>query len=157
MFSPDLAGGRKDYDPWEGVSTYSRLTYPHNKGQFYDVNLPRGLKAFHEYRISGYAQDEFGRRLNKPIDFRFKTSHRPRNYVRKYFHSVLESQVGNDVPIYVTNLDSLTLHYDKTGVGKAQSGSRDVELENILDVAYGVGAGISQILGGKDGMVVATD
>ena len=33
LFTPDLAGGRKDYDPWANYHDYSRLGWAHKKGR----------------------------------------------------------------------------------------------------------------------------
>ena len=63
-FTPDLAGGRDDYDPWENRRGYSRLNSSHRKGQTYDVALPEVLKAWQEYHVKTGAadlKDEFGR------------------------------------------------------------------------------------------------
>ena len=65
-FIPDLAGNRKDYDPWANRTGYSRLHAPHKKGQSYRVWLPELLKAFQEYHVQsalGALRDEFGRTL----------------------------------------------------------------------------------------------
>lgn len=63
---PDLAGARKDYDPWENRGQGSRLTSPHQKGRDYRVWFPEFLKAYRTYRLISPAHslaDEFGRTL----------------------------------------------------------------------------------------------
>jgi len=52
VFTPDLAGGRKDYHPWgEEDRDWSQLYEPHKKGRLYDVWLPVGLKAAQSYTL----------------------------------------------------------------------------------------------------------
>ena len=78
-FTPDLAGGRDDYDPWATRHSYSRLRSPHRRDRTYDIRLPEKLKAWHEYRVVSKVlapKDEFGRTLLDPIDMRFFTDHR---------------------------------------------------------------------------------
>ena len=80
---PDLAGGRKDYDPWANFRGYSRLHSPHEQGRKYRVWLPEVLQAHQIYAIQSdpdLFRDEFGRRLPAAIDMQFATDHRPPDF-----------------------------------------------------------------------------
>ena len=64
--TPDLAGGRTDYDPWANYRGYSQLRSPHKRGRKYRVWLPEVLQAYQVYSLHSdpdQFQDEFGRRL----------------------------------------------------------------------------------------------
>jgi hypothetical protein len=49
--TPDLAGGRNDYDPWANSHDYSHLNGYHHENRTYDIYFPEMLKAAREYRV----------------------------------------------------------------------------------------------------------
>ncbi|RPI72494.1 MAG: hypothetical protein EHM45_22165, partial [Desulfobacteraceae bacterium] len=113
-FTPDLAGGRSDYDPWADVSQGEYyLRQPHKLGTEYPVAVPEALKAFHDYQLTGRPdfQDIFGRRLARPLKFALKTSHRPPELFLKNEISVLEKNEQTHVPLVITNLNRITARY----------------------------------------------
>jgi uncharacterized protein YfaS (alpha-2-macroglobulin family) len=156
-FSPDLAGGRTDYDPWASRHSYSRLRYPHRKDQTYSIVLPERLKAFHRYEITSDdvgIRDEFNRALPAPIDMAFMTSHRPPRLVLNHGQAVLEKQVDTDVPVYVTNLDLLKApHRVVTGDGADYRQDYPIKVEKAQDIAYAMPLGVRNMLGGRSGAV----
>jgi hypothetical protein len=96
-FVPDLAGGRKDYDPWANRRGYSRLRSPHQKGHQYRVWLPEVLQAYQMYSIQSNPvkfKDEFGRTLPASIDMQFATDHRPPDFTLTHPRAVLEKRPG---------------------------------------------------------------
>ena len=156
-FTPDLTGGRKDYDPWERLGSWSRLSQPHKRGQVYEVYVPELLKAYETYRLQASVanfEDEFGRPLIQPVDMRFRTDHRVPSYAFEHNISVLEKDVDSEVPIYVTNLERIDFSYDRLdadGVKKDQKYSEKVS--KIKDIAFKKPLHVRKMLDGKSGVV----
>ena len=164
--APDLAGGRTDYDPWANLHDHTLLNWPHERGRHYTIYLPERLKAAEPYTLSAAAveqglKDEFGRSLVSAIDFAFRTSHRPPDFTRVHSTAVLEQGVDSDVPVYVTNLDSVTFRYRTlTAEGSATGLARTRTLPEVEDIQYGVPLGVREMLGGEAGALygmLATD
>ncbi|QQG35802.1 MAG: large extracellular alpha-helical protein [Micavibrio aeruginosavorus] len=181
--SPDLSGGRNNYNPWGDENRdWSYLGYPHEKGRYYYVGFPVGLKAAQSYslmvpgkrpgigamiaqmvgrNVNEGMQDEFGRTLMKPVVMSFSTSHRPPNFEAPYKEVVLEKQVDSDLPFYVNNLASYQFNYTRLnalGVQTGQSYARTVPSPE--DVQFAVPFGVREMLGGKPGILyghVATE
>lgn len=112
--TPDLAGGRKGYDPWASRHRYSRLRSPHRAGAAYAVRLPERLRAYQRYELNSVGaefKDEFGRKLKEPVDMAFMISHRDPKLVLIHRKAVLEKQVDSDMPVHVTNLDRLKIFH----------------------------------------------
>lgn len=175
IFDPDLAGGRKDYDPWANRGDYSALRRAHKKDNLYKVWLPEMLKAAHTYNIGSRApeisfsyqlksmlsqvrasdlQDEFGRMLKSPVDMSFFTDHRPHNFDLIHKTAVLEKDVDSDLPLYVTNLDKVNLRYkslSKQGAKKDQS--KTIHVPKVQDKQFAIPLGLRDMLGGKTGAV----
>ncbi|MBF0302920.1 MAG: large extracellular alpha-helical protein [Desulfamplus sp.] len=115
VFTPDLAQGQKDYDPWANAYSGSGLNYPHSKGTLYSVALPQYLKAWQKYTIlekSTKVKDMFGRPLVTSIDFTFSTDHRRAEYHILHETGVLEKDIDSEVPLAVTNIDEMTIKYN---------------------------------------------
>lgn len=175
-FTPDLAGGRKDYNPWGDEnrdSTY--LGFTHTKGRLYYVTLPYGLKAAQTYnvKLSGddtsmmaklktmvgskaapVLEDQFGRRLVKPVDMTFATNHRNPNFEMPYHDAVLEKNTDSDLPLYVNNLDSYKFNYRKvTSTEEKELQIHKQDVAKVKDVQYGVPMGVREMLNGKSGAI----
>ncbi|HTP66969.1 MAG TPA: alpha-2-macroglobulin family protein [Geobacteraceae bacterium] len=139
-FTPDLAGGRKDYNPWENAGDWSRLTEPHKPGKEYANWLPEILRADRSYSISipeGKLRDEFGRPLAGAVKMAFATDHRKPYYVFDHHYSVLEKGVDSELPIVVTNLAQLNVNYAAmSGKGKQTRGEELLTVGPALDIAY---------------------
>lgn len=174
-FTPDLAGGRKNYNPWgEENRDWSRLGEPYS-GRPYFVGLPVGLKAAQEYTLSvprqkpgikaalsqllgkdvkEGMQDEFGRTLMKPVTVTFSTSHRPPHFELVHKEAILEKETDSEVPLYVNNLDGYTLKYRRIntfGVQPDQSYARRVP--SPQNVQFAVPLGVREMLGNKSGVL----
>ncbi len=152
--TPDLAGGRTDYDPWEQVESYSQRSSEHRAGATYSLSLPWPLRAGENYRLRAPARrvrDEFGRFLTDGIDFTFSTDHRPPNAVLTHPVSVLERGVATHVPLVVTNLERVPLHYTMLTAGGVASASTTLELARAPDVAYAVPLEARRWLGDRFG------
>ena len=156
-FTPDLAGGRKDYDPWANRSSYSNLNWPHQRGENYVVWLPERLLAAQQYQLSTVAKglrDEFGRTLNQPLDMRFTTDHRRPNLVLTHHKAVLEKPLETDVPLYVTNLERVDAGFTSlTTTERVRSVRRAIEIPTVEDVSFAVPAQSRQMLEGQSGAV----
>jgi alpha-2-macroglobulin len=157
LFRPDLAGSRKDYDPWANRQDYSQLLGTYKKGQTYTVWLPEILKAATQYDVQekpGYSiQDEFGRELMLPLQQSFYTDHRNPDYKLGYRYSVMESQIDSELPVYVTNLDKLTLHYKTlTSSGAVDKQQLLIDIPKVKDLAFAMPVQVREMLGGKSGI-----
>ncbi len=156
-FVPDLAGGRKDYDPWANYHGYSRLGSPHKQGRMYRVWLPEVLQADQIYAIqSDPAQfkDEFGRTLPASIDMQFATDHRPPDFSLTHPRAVLEKYVDTEMPLVVTNLNQVTLAYDSlTTIGKQSRQTRELQVPQAEDIAFRTPLGVREMLAGQSGVV----
>lgn len=156
---PDLDRGRTDYDPWANVHEWSRLRSSHERGRRYIVYLPERLRADAQYRIdlmpeSGGPHDEFGRALATPIDVNFQTDHRPPNFTIAHPTSVVEAGIDSRVPLYVTNLDSATVHYRRLTTEGGTSGlTKTYELPAVENVQYAVPLGVRELLEGRAGAI----
>jgi len=159
-FTPDLAGGRTDYDPWANRSGHSSLSYPHKKGQTYRVWIPELLKAFREYRIESKEntlRDEFGRPLKIPMDMRFMTNHRLPNFVLTHRQAVLEKGVDSEVPLVVTNLHKANITYDRLTVhGKKTGLTHEIQIPKAPDIAFKIPMEARHMLDGTSGVIQGT-
>lgn len=158
--TPDLTGGRKDFDPWQDVYSYSRLSDQHVKDQRYAVNLPYGLKAFSSYSMTGEGakiHDEFGRPLSNDISVSFLTDHRRPRYVLDNSFSVFEKDTDSKLPVVVNNVDSLRLSYQSVTTAKNQIGlTQALHPYKAQDIAYRFPIDIRGILEGRSGIVQGT-
>ena len=155
--NPDLAGGRKDYDPWENSYAYSSLRRAHKANRHYYVEFPERLKAFQRYELRSHHEqfkDEFGRTLPTSIDMVFMTDHRAPDIRINHTKAVLEKQLATEVPLYVTNLNSISTTHKK--VTQAESGinaSAQLSVADAEDIAYAMPLGVRDMLNGKSGVV----
>jgi uncharacterized protein YfaS (alpha-2-macroglobulin family) len=155
--NPDIRGGRTDFDPWQDVYSYSRLTDSHVKDQRYAVNLPYGLKAFASYTLTGEGakiRDEFGRPLSNDITASFLTDHRRPRYVLDNSFSVLEKEGDSKLPVVVNNVSSLNLAYQILTSNKSQTNlSRTLTPYPTQDTAYHYPIDIRAMLEGRSGVI----
>jgi uncharacterized protein YfaS (alpha-2-macroglobulin family) len=157
--TPDLAGGRTDYDPWANYHGYSRLNRPHRKDREYVIWLPEVLKAWESYRLeSGEGlRDEFGRTLVEPVAFDLNTDHRAPEYRLTHPVAVIEKDAATEVPVVVTNLDELTLRYRRlTPDAHARDQRARIDLPLEEDVAYARPLGVRELLDDRSGAVFAS-
>lgn len=171
-FSPDLAGGRDDYDPWARQRDWSRLGRPHRRGERYIVRLPERLKAFQRYEVesrqglwemveawwndgpSTGIRDEFARPLVDAIDMAFWTDRRRPNAKLTHREAVLEAAVDSEVPLYVTNLGEVTLDYRLVGEDGVRTDRRQtLRPTEAADVAFAVPLGVRPAAEGKTGAI----
>ena len=155
-FSPDLAGGRKDYDPWEESYSWSRLRSAHRKGSNYSIRLPRYLKAETTYNITGgeNIKDEFGRSLKTPINMYFQTDKRKPNWEIPHRRAIIEQGIDTDVPIFVTNMDTINYSYEGlTAKGKLTNKKKTYNPDIPKDIAAAIPMELKKLLGNKSGAV----
>jgi len=164
--SPDLAGGRTDYDPWSArtdsyyLDQFFRRRFDYGDNQPYEMWLPESLKAYKQYKITsnGSLLDELERPLDEPIDMSFLTAHRAPRLHYRHPHSVLEKGMQTELPITVTNLNSLRLeNYTRTtATTKNTNKEFSLELPDVEDIAYAVPLGVRKALNNQSGIVVGT-
>jgi uncharacterized protein YfaS (alpha-2-macroglobulin family) len=159
-FTPDLAGGRTDYDPWANRRGYSRLRSPHKQGRKYRVWLPEVLKAYQGYHIlsdPANFQDEFGRRLSIAIDMQFATDHRLPDFSLTHPRAVLEKAIDTEMPLVVTNLEEVTVTYDRlTAQEKITHQKQKIPVPEAEDVSFRIPLNIRDMLAGQSGVVQGT-
>ena len=155
--TPDLAGGRTDYDPWADARTYSRLSRPHKSGRRYRLRLPAGLKAYTTYHLQAEGQrlqDEFGRGLPDDIDLQFATDHRPPNYHLKHTQSVLEQGVDTHLPLVITNIEDIELDYTTlTTQGRRANQHHTITPDKAEDIAYAIPLKVRELLPAPSGVL----
>jgi len=164
--SPDLAGGRDDYDPWQTRNDSYYLDYFYERrfnygdNDHYYMRLPESLKAFEEYLLqsNGALVDEQARPLDEPIDMSFLTAHRSPRLHFSHKHSVLEKAMQTELPITVTNLESLNLEgYSRTTASQQENiEGFSSTLSDAEDIAYAVPLGVRDMLDGQSGVIVGT-
>lgn len=149
LITPDLAGGRTDYDPWGNEEERSRLDNVHTQEDVYRVWLPEILKAYEVYQLksdSKELKDEFGRSLDEPINLQFATDHRSPRHVFEHPFSVLEQDVDSELPIYVTNLKRLDLSYNTlTPKGWSGQQTKSIKIPKVQDIAFKMPLGIREL------------
>lgn len=156
ILTPDLAGGRTDYDPWANAYPSSQLGAPHRRGTEYTVDLPEHLRAFQSYSIAALkpVRDEFGRGLRGADALNFRTDHRPPRLRVTHPVAVLEKQAPTAMPIYVTNLTDVDIHYRKlTSSGLSGSLTFNQTIDRAWDTAYATPVKIRELLDGQSGVV----
>ena len=178
IFNPKL-DINADSDAWGDDGDYSSLTQSHQKDKTYNIYIPAGIKAATEYTLTtkepernifqkiwlwikslfvDVAQtdlrDEFDRPLQKHIDITFKTNHRKPNFEIVHNDAVIESKIDSEVPLYVNNLDKITLNYRKLSPAGAKAGQSSIqELPKTQDVQFAVPFKVREMLNGKSGAV----
>ena len=158
-FNPGFSGTGTEYDPWEDQRDYSSLRLQHNRGQKYYVWLPGILKAnqVHQVKIGSGLRDEFGRTLKIPIDIKFATDHRLPDYNLLNSISVLEKYTDTDMPVVVTNLDKMTLTYDRlTTKGRSDSLKQELTMPKVKDLGVKIPMQVRRMLDGQSGVVRGT-
>ncbi|MCU7958448.1 MAG: large extracellular alpha-helical protein [gamma proteobacterium symbiont of Bathyaustriella thionipta] len=161
QLTPDLAANRKDYDPWQKRGEYySQLTYPREVERNYSVTLPELLKAAQSYELllrAAQLRDEFGRSLPASARMSFATAHRRPKIQLPHQQAVLESGVDSAVPVYVTNLDSITMDYRRlTRQGTEAGLQHEIKLPQATDVAFPVKLGVRDMLAANSGVLTGT-
>ena len=157
VLQPDLLNGRTDYDPWLNVYLDTHLRSPHKRGTQYLVPLPEHLRAFQQYslRLAG-VRDVFGRALPATA-LAFRTDHRPPLLKLTHPVAVLEKNAPTSLPLYVTNLTDIDIHYRKlTPAGGSQELSFNQPIDTAPDIAYATPAKIRDLLAGQSGVVTGT-
>ena len=153
---PDLAAGRSDYDPWANVYPGSELESPHQRGAEYAVDLPEHLRAFTGYSMAGLGavHDEFGRLQSGMDGMSWRTAHRPPRLKLTHPVAVLEKNAPTSLPLYVTNLTHIDIHYHTLTPQGASGALTDTQpVDRVWDTAYATPARIRPLLGGGSGVV----
>src|SRR5690606_25558109 len=97
-------------------------------------------------------EDEFGRALAEPIDLAFRTDHRPPDFTLAHPVAVLESGIDSDVPLYVTNLDEVTLEYRAlTPDGTVEGASSTIAVPDVEDLSFPLALDVRGLLDAPSG------
>ena len=155
--SPDLAGGRTDYDPWANYRGYTRLRSPHKQGRQYRVWLPEVLRADEIYTLHSAAdfRDEFGRTLLNPVKMQFATDHRPPDFTLTHTRAILEKDVDTEMPLVVTNLRKVSVAYDRLIAAGKQSGRKqELPIPQTEDIAFRTPLQVRKMLEGQSGVIL---
>ena len=163
IIEPNLPDIHVNYGEWtSGIynnSTFGTLPYygfSNSPDHKYYIELDKILKGNRIYRFHNKPDkitDIFGRSLSNPVDIRFATDLMPSNY---YLRSpaVLEKNIKSDVPLRVTNLEHLTLIYDRiTATSYDNSLSLEISPPENRGSTIKVPAQVSKILEGQSGVV----
>ena len=159
VLNPDLLSGRTDYDPWANIYPMTHLNSPHKRGTEYTVDLPEHLRAFQPYSIVSLkdVRDEFDRSLGGPLAMVFRTDHRPPRLKVTHPVAVLEKNAPTAMPLYVTNLTDIDIHYRKlTSAGNVADLNFNQPVDPAWDIAYAAPAKIRGLLDGQSGVVTGT-
>ena len=155
IVKPDLANGRKDYDPWAGRNYYTRLDSGHYEKQTYEVYLPEFLQAYQNYQFSGKdIKDEFGRSLVEPFVLSFMTEHRQPNLNIPNSIAVLEKNIDSKVPVFVTNIDSMNISYSATTANNQKPQTdKEITFPIITDIAFAQPLPYRELLDNESGVI----
>ena len=157
VFTPGLAGGRKDYDPWQNFRDLTALDRPHKFARSYSVWLPGVLQPYQKYSVKLDElefTDEFGRKLKMPVEFDFYTSHKEPNLELVHHEAVLEKDVDSEIPLYVTNLDEITIKYDRLGETASDTGlERIIKVPEAQDISYALPMGLRELISDDTGVI----
>lgn len=159
VLRPDLLNDRTDYDPWANSYPISHLGSPHKRGAEYAVHLPEHLRAFQQYSVVSLkgTRDEFGRVLTEGALMDFRTDHRPPRLKITHPIAVLEKNAPTSMPLYVTNLTDIDIHYRKL---TATEGVTDLSInqpvDTAWDIAYATPAHIRELLDGQSGVITGS-
>lgn len=166
------------FDGW-GEGYESRLESAHKRGNVYRVTFPRGLKANTAYSITSEAparnafarawrsllsvfgihrdralEDAFGRRIDSPFALTFATDHRRPNFEMPNNDAVLEKNVDSELPIYVTNLDTLKFPYQRMdAVGVKNDLEHRITPPDVDDIQFAIPGEVRAMLDGKPGVL----
>ena len=176
IITPELSGGKKDYNPWANSRDFSRLQFSYYADGQYKVWIPEFLKADSTYTIKSKKnnsgaidkiqawftndttlplQDEFGRTLKEPIDITFYTDNRTPNFKLAHQTAVLEQQTDSDIPLYVNNIDNISFNYKSL----TSNGAKDNQhfslnpIPKVKNIQFAVPMQIRDMLGGKSGII----
>jgi len=98
------------------------------------------LKAKADYQLSfdgGELDDEFGRQLGRDVSFVLSTSHREPRLTVRHRAAVLGQGVDCDVPVMVTNLNSVAVDSQRlTSQQRRQQISHSVSVPEARDIAF---------------------
>jgi alpha-2-macroglobulin len=146
-------------------------------GQSFRVyfSVPLKANANYQVQVSPGMKDVWGRTLKTGASAAFHTEHRQPDFSLEEGTAVLEKNVDSEVPMYVTNLDSLTATYTSIsvpGFGKrllntlsgqgstdnpvTSQGTLDYKLPDAKDVSIELPLDARKMLEGQSGIVYGT-
>ena len=137
IVTPDLAKGRKDYNPWANNYSGSLLRTRHYKNAHYSISLPEDLTPWQGYyfkETGNGIRDAFGRALPTPMDFTFFTDHRKPDYQLLHPTGVLEKNLDSRLPMAVTNMESMEFSFQTITAAKNNvNGTQSTDKSNVDD------------------------
>ena len=87
----------------------------------------------------------------------FRTDHRPPRLKVTHPVAVLEKHAPTAMPLYVTNLTDIDIHYRMlTSAGSVSDQTSNQPIDRAWDIAYAAPAKLRELLGGESGVVTGT-
>ncbi len=153
--------GGKSVDPVGEVPDaryggYQPPRQPHTFRVFFAV--PLKANADYSLSVKPGMQDIWGRAITAAGSARFHTEHRDSSLDLNDPTAVLEKGVDSEIPLFPTNLDSLSASYTRLsapgGVAPvAEHKTLDYKLPDIKDLAFELPLGLRGMLDGQSGVV----
>ncbi|HEV2333275.1 MAG TPA: MG2 domain-containing protein [Gammaproteobacteria bacterium] len=146
----------KAVDPIGEVPTDQEWSMSQGReSQSFRVFFAVPLKAAADYsvQVSPGMKDVWGRPLRSGGSAGFHTEHRNPGFNLEDDVAVLEKGVDSEVPMYLTNLKSLSANYTTLTAAQPGHGTLDYKLPGVEDLAVGMPVGVRGMLGGYSGVV----
>ncbi len=160
--SPDPMANQEaddDFDPWAGMLDQRPVNAPHRKGQTYTVTLPYTFKAETAYTLalSAGVEDRFGRPLPAVAPSEFTTGARSPRLVLDHERAVLEAGIDSEVPVVVTNLQSLNTRFDRLDArGLVHEQQHETVVAPVRNLAFAMPLDVRGMLDGRSGALLGT-
>lgn len=118
---------------WQDVYRYDPTRSLHRKGRTYSISLPEHLTPDTNYKVTADPSmtDAFGRSLKTGSAFSFRTDHLKPDFTLSHQTAVLETGVPSDLPLQVTNMETLKITgtmMDKDGIHSVDTGEVSLSL-----------------------------
>ena len=115
----------------------------------------RSIKSVFVKQPGTGVSDLFGRYLMEGSIINFGTDNRAPNFVIANDPAVLESGIDSEVPLYIQNIDSAYLEYNKiTASGTAKDQKYNYEIpKDVRDIQFAIPFDVRKMLGGKSGAI----
>lgn len=147
-----------DYENDYQTENFFRSRFSYQDTKPYYLTIPGWFKPFTQYGVKSVAQlkDIQGRDLSKPIDMAFLTSHSQPRFGFSRQHSVLEKDVDSEVPLEITNIDSLKIvdYSITTAEQLTQNQQYQYQLPEDRDATIRIPSDVKTILNSQSGMLV---
>ena len=139
------------------VKSFLRNRFNYGSNDLFRLTVPTVLQANKEYQLLSDKsfEDFFGHPLSNQVNAKFYTSNRKPSLFLNHYHSVLESNIDSELPVYITNLDSLMVKNYRVTTSTDGQGGFDFSrvLPEVPNTSYRSPVGVRSLLGGKSGII----